>query len=150
MSTPIRLPSSRAAWARFGVSLTERMPCSVQFSDKMNVGMKSFLLSLAIDDAAALPARYTAALDLGRAERSHHFGIVTLFYPTKSLACVARRHENALASARTIEGRTAWRRIRRTSIATVIIMTTIAAISTVTTRRRQRSDPLSPLLRFSI
>src|ERR1700726_3596683 len=86
MSTPILLPSSRAAWARLGVSLTERIPCSVQFSDKMNVGMKSFLLSLAIADAAALPARYTAALDLGRAERSHHFGIVTLFYPTKSLA----------------------------------------------------------------
>src|SRR5580704_15133569 len=150
MSTPILLPSSRMAWARFGVSLTERMPCSVQFSDKINVGMKSFLLSLAIADAAALPARYTAALDLGRAERSHHFGIVTLFYPTKSLARVARRHENALASARTIESRTTWRRIRRTSIATVIVMTTIAAISTVTTMRWQRSDPLSPLPRFSI
>ena len=48
------------AWARFGVSLTERMPCSVQFSDKMNVGTKSSLLSLAVADVAA-PARYTAA-----------------------------------------------------------------------------------------
>src|ERR1700726_3278155 len=105
MSTPILLPSSRAAWARLGVSLTERIPCSVQFSDKMNVGMKSFLLSLAIADAAALPASYTAALDLGRAERSHHFGIVTLYYPTRCLARVARRHENALASARPIESR---------------------------------------------
>jgi hypothetical protein len=47
----------------------------------MNVGTKSSLLSLAVADAAALPARYTAALDLGRAERSHHFGIVTLFHP---------------------------------------------------------------------
>jgi hypothetical protein len=64
------------AWARFGVSLTERMPCSVQFSDKMNVGMKSSLLSLAVADG---PARYTAALDLGRAQRSHHFGIVTSY-----------------------------------------------------------------------
>jgi hypothetical protein len=117
----------------------------------MNVGMKSSLLSLAIADMA-VPARYTAALDLGRAERSHHFGIVTLFYATKSRARVARRHENALASARAIESRTAWRRIRRTSVATVIIMTTITAITTVTTMAttmcRQRSDPPSPLPRF--
>jgi hypothetical protein len=48
------------AWARLGVSLTERMPCSVQFSDKMNVGTKSSLLSLAVA-AVAAPARYTAA-----------------------------------------------------------------------------------------
>jgi hypothetical protein len=56
------------------------MPCSVQFSDKMNVGTKSSLLSLAVA-AMAAPARYTAAQDLGRVERSHHFGIVTLFNP---------------------------------------------------------------------
>jgi hypothetical protein len=84
------------AWARFGVSLTERMPCSVQFSDKMNVGTKSSLLSLAVADVAA-PARYTAAWDLGRAERSHHFGIVTLFLRGRCMARVARRRENALA-----------------------------------------------------
>jgi hypothetical protein len=36
------------------------MPCSVQFSDKMNVGTKSSLLSLAVA-AVAAPARYTAA-----------------------------------------------------------------------------------------
>src|SRR3984885_10251792 len=146
------------AWARFGVSLTERMPCSVQFSDKMNVGTKSSLLSLAVAETAA-PARYTAALHLGRAERSHHFGIVTLFnharfHCTKRMARVARRHENALACARAIESRKAWRRIRPTRMATVIIMTTITAITTVTTMaiamRRQRSDPLSPLPRFSI
>jgi hypothetical protein len=79
-----------------GVSLTERIPCSVQFSDKMNVGTKSSLLSLAVTSAAA-PARYTAALDLGRAERSHQFGIVTLFHRARCVARVARRHENALA-----------------------------------------------------
>jgi hypothetical protein len=44
----------------------------------MNVGTKSSLLSLAVAETAT-PARYTAALHLGRAERSHHFGIVTLF-----------------------------------------------------------------------
>src|ERR1700724_4258860 len=104
MSTPIRLPSSRMAWARLGVSLTERMPCSVQFSDKMNVGTKSSPLSLAVA-VVAVPARYTAALDLGRAERSHHFGIVTLFYPTRCLARGARRRQNALASALALESR---------------------------------------------
>src|SRR5580692_5103222 len=154
MSTPILLPSSRRAWARFGVSLTERMPCSVQFSDKMNVGIKSSLLSLTSIDAAALLARYTAALDLGRAEQSHHFENVTLFYRASCLARVARQYENALASARAIERRTTWRRIRRTNMATVIIMTTITAITTVTpvaiAMRRQRSDPLLPSPRFSI
>jgi cobalt-zinc-cadmium efflux system protein len=70
----------------------------------MNVGTKSSLLSLAVADTA-VPARYTAALDLGRAERSHHFGIVTLFHRAGCLARVARRRENALASARAIESR---------------------------------------------
>src|SRR5438045_4057881 len=39
MSTPTFLASSRAAALRLGASLTARIPWSVQFSDKMNVGM---------------------------------------------------------------------------------------------------------------
>src|SRR3984957_12496268 len=92
------------------------------------------LLSLAVAETAA-PARYTAALDLGRAERSHHFGIVTLFnyarfHCTKRMARVARRHENAPACARAIESRKARRRIKRRTRGRVIIRTSLPAITT--------------------
>jgi len=41
LAVALAVPSSRAALLRLGASLTARMPWSVQFSDKVNVGMRS-------------------------------------------------------------------------------------------------------------
>src|SRR6476469_7384336 len=51
MSAATFVARSRAAWARLGASLTERIPWSVQFSEQMNMGMRSSVRLIAKIDA---------------------------------------------------------------------------------------------------
>ena len=69
MLTPIFLARAFEAFARWGASLTDLMPCSVQPSEQMNVGILSSLC-ISGRQSAAVPATVARKKVCGIAERA--------------------------------------------------------------------------------